>query len=125
MLRVGIVVRIKKYFKYCVTFKVTMLGLSFIFILNSIAKKDQSNVNMLFIIQKVHTTHFSEIKCNINRNFMQSLLFVWFTELSANHLLPMIIRKSKKNQTFFFSDSTIALQTELTRLKAPLRRLKS
>lgn len=58
---------------------------------------------MLFIIQKVHTIYFSEIKCTINRNFMQSLVFVWFTELSANHLLRTIIRKSKKkNQIAFF-----------------------
>lgn len=33
---------------------------------------------------------------------MQSLLFIRFTELSANHLLPMIIRKSKISNSFFF-----------------------
>lgn len=38
-------------------------------------KKDKDNVNMLFIIQKDHMIYLSETKCNINRNFMQSLLF--------------------------------------------------
>lgn len=57
---------------------------------------------MLFITQKVHMIHSGEIKCTINRNFMQSCsFFVWFTKLSANHLLPMILRKNKISNNYF------------------------
>ena len=98
--------------EFTITFKMIMVGrLSFTLLLHSVAKKDQNNVNMLFIIQKVHMICFNEIKCTVNRNFMHSLFFFCLVHWAkCNPSVSYDQKKQKSKRGFFFFFFKIAEQ---------------